>query len=340
MLTTTHIPCTEDSPVLVTGASGFIGGRLAGMLQSTGTRVRAMARESSRLDHLPGSTEWVFGDIRDAGDVKRAIAGCKRIYHCAGLVSPLHYRMRDFDEVNVTGTANVLAGAKAMRVEKVVHTSSIIALGGLDGEIVTETVRDDSRQLARGYAESKREAEQMALSSASPEMAVTVVNPAVVYGPRDRHFSKFVGSFLRGWLRAIAFRDHKLSLVYIDDVARGLIAAMVGGQNRERYILSECTVTLDEFFAELSAVSGRNPPRWRVPDMIAKSGLRAMAIAAPITRRRAPLPIGSLDGNGPTYDGGRATRELSLEYTPLRVGLETTVRWYRQGKPENWPEVA
>jgi hypothetical protein len=74
--------------------------------------------------------------------------------------------------------------------------------------------------------------------------------------------------------------------------------------------------------------------------MIAKSGLRAMAIAAPITRRRAPLPIGSLDGNGPTYDGGRATRELSLEYTPLRVGLETTVRWYRQGKPENWPEVA
>ncbi len=320
-------PDSSGERVLVTGASGFIGGRIVRMLQERGNNVRAMCRPSSNRSHLPPETEWVTGDIRDEDDVRRAILGCTGVYHCAGFVGPTHYRLSDFEEINVSGTRNVMRAAAAAGVTRVVHTSSIAAIGGGDGQLVDESI--SGQNLMRGYALSKRESEAVALESNSRGLQVVVINPGVVYGPRDRYFGRFIEMHIKGRLKLIAFAHRSLCLAYVDDVASAHIAAMERGESGQRYLVVSTAVSLGGFLQTLSSVSGVRPPLWSVPDVVGKAAFAFAWGASPVTRFRPPLRMSDLRGPGPAYDGSKAERDLGVTYTPLREGLIRTVEWMR-----------
>ncbi len=297
------------------------------MLQERGKKVRAMCRPASNRSHLPAETEWVTGDIRDQDDVHRAVEGCTGVFHCAGFVGPTHYRLRDFDEVNIRGTRNVMRAAAEAGVIRVVHTSSIAAIGGGNGQLVDESLA--AQNLMRGYALSKQESETVALESNSHGLQVVVINPGVVYGPRDRYFGRLIEMHIKGRLKLIAFAHRNLCLVYVDDVASAHIAAMERGESGQRYLVVSPAVTLGEFLTTLSLVSGVRPPLWSVPDFVAKAAFAAAWGASPLTRFRPPLRMSDLNGPGPAYDGSKAERELGVAYTPLREGLTCTVEWMR-----------
>ena len=299
------------------------------MLQERGQPIRAMCRPTSNRSHLPSDTEWVTGDIRNPDDVRRAVEGCTGVFHCAGFVGPTHYRLSDFSEINVQGTRNVIRAAADAGVSRVIHTSSIAAIGGADGKLVDESVADGN--LMKGYALSKRESEMVALegNGSGNGLEVVVINPGVVYGPRDRYFGRFIEMQVKGRLKLIAFAKRNLCLAYVDDVAAAHIAAMEQGESGRRYLVVSPAITLREFLATLSTISGRRPPLWTVPDIVGKAAFAAAWGASPVTRFRPPLRMSDLGGQGPRYDGARAERELGVTYTPLEEGLARTVEWMR-----------
>lgn len=286
-----------------------------------------MCRPSSNRSHLPPETEWVTGDIRDRDDVCRAVEGCAGVYHCAGFVGPTHYRLSDFEEINVSGTRNVMRASAEAGVTRVVHTSSIAAIGGGNGQLVDESISDQS--LMKGYALSKRKSETVALESNNHGLQVVVINPGVVYGPRDRYFGRLIEMHIKGRLKLIAFAQRSLCLAYVDDVASAHIAAMERGESGQRYIVASPAVTLGGFLRTLSSVSGVRPPLWTVPDVVGKAAFALAWGTSPVTRFRPPLRMSELSGPGPAYDGSKAERELGVTYTPLHEGLTRTVEWMR-----------
>ena len=308
----------------------MVGGRIARLLLQRGDRVRAFVRPSAgssraavtELEAL--GTEIVYGDVTDPASTAVAVDGCADIYHCAALVDPFHWNLADYDRVNVGGTRNVLDAALATGARRFLHVSSISALGAEPGTRADESITATG-PMRPGYGRSKFLSEEL-VRAAAGEMHIVSVNPGIVFGPADRHFVMLIRAFLRGRLPVIAFAHRPMSLVYVDDVARGSLLALERGESGARYLLVQPTVTVAEFFAELAAASGRRPPRLRLPDWLAIAGAMGLWAIAPIMRRRPP--VSSFRGLriGPaSFDGGLATRELGLEYTPLGDAINATV---------------
>ena len=169
-----------NATVLVTGATGFIGGRLAERLVvEHGARVRALVRNfgrAARLARYP--IELVHGDLKSAESVERAVAGCDYVFHCA-------YGSDGEDDsrrvVNAQGTSHVLEAALQHRCKRVVHTSTVTVYGNTPDGPLDETA--PRRKTGFAYGDSKIEAEEAALRYVTRGLSVAVVQPTVVYGP-------------------------------------------------------------------------------------------------------------------------------------------------------------
>src|ERR671938_89976 len=192
--------------------------------------------------------------------------GVDRVFHVAGLVS-----MRPADEerlfdVNVGGTRIVLEEALRAGVERVVHTSSVAAIGPAEqGQAADERQLFTAGRLGIAYVNSKHEAEIEALRLAAQGLPVVVVNPAYVFGAGDvyMHATAIVRRFLLG--RIPAYVPGALNVVDVEDVARGHLLADERGTVGERYILGNRNYTFDRLFADLARFSGVEPPALRLP---------------------------------------------------------------------------
>ena len=180
--------------VLVTGAGGFIGSHLTEELIKRGEEVRAFLRYNSQGDirllrflpkRLQSKIEYFFGDIKDPDSVRRAVRGCKKVYHLAALIAiPYSYiNPNDFVQTNVTGTANLLNACRDDDVEKIIHTSTSEVYG------TARYVPIDEKHPLQGqspYAASKIGADQLAESYFRAfDLPVVIVRPFNTYGPRQ-----------------------------------------------------------------------------------------------------------------------------------------------------------
>jgi len=304
----------------------MIGGAIARLLLDRGDRVRVLVRRDGQpvteLEAL--GAEIAYGDVTDAGSVVSAMDGCTEVYHCAALVDPFHWNLSDYDRINVDGTRNVLDAARATGVQRFLHMSSIAALGAEPGLRADEFTRPHG-PWKPGYGRSKFESEEL-VRAAAGEMHAITVNPAIVFGPGDRHFVQLINAFVRGRIPVIAFADRPMPLVYADDVARGSLLAMERGESGQRYILAQPTVTIAEFFLELAVAAGRRPPRVHLPDWLAIPGALAWSLVSWARRKRSPVgSFRSMRIGAAEFDGGRASRELGLEYTDFPDAVAATV---------------
>src|SRR5437660_8171532 len=251
---------------LVTGGTGFVGSAVARLLSERGDDLRLTVRRRSRLEQLKGiEYQAVDCDILDRPAVRRAMRGVERVFHVAGLVS---MRPADDDrlfDVNVGGTRIVLEEALRAGVERVVHTSSVTAVGPAPpGETADERQLFTAGHLGISYVNSKHEAEVEAFRLAAQGLPLVVVNPCYVFGAGDAYArtTSIVRRFLLG--RIPAYVGGALNVVGVDDVARGhLLADEVGGLG-ERYILGNRNYTLDRLFADLARLSGVEAPPLRL----------------------------------------------------------------------------
>ncbi|PIQ82906.1 MAG: NAD-dependent dehydratase [Candidatus Omnitrophica bacterium CG11_big_fil_rev_8_21_14_0_20_64_10] len=326
---------TADRPVLVTGASGFVGGRVAALLCERGERVRLLVRPTSdrrNLRDLPA--EPVVGDLCDPASLDRALAGCRQVYHVAA-----DYRLwspdpRQLYRSNVQGTRNLLEAARRAGVERVVYTSSVGALGiPADGTPGHEETPVTLADMIGHYKRSKFLAEAEARASAQTGFPVVIVNPSTPVGVGDLKptpTGRLILDFLNG--RMPAYVETGLNLVDVEDVAEGHLLAMAKGRVGERYILGNGNLTMREILEILARITGRAAPTVRLPRPVVL-GLGAVStLASRVTGRSPRIPWEGvrMSGKKMFFDSSKAVRELGLPQTPVETALRKAVDWFRE----------
>ena len=322
-------------PVLVTGATGFVGSGIVRALIGAGYPVRALVRDSSPRSNLAGlEVETIDGDICDADAVARAMAGVRYVVHAAA-----DYRLWVRDpgpmlRTNVTGTRTVMEAALRAGVERIVYTSSVATLAlRPDGEAADETAPLAETAAVGAYKRSKVIAERLVESMiARDALPVVIVNPSTPIGPRDIRptpTGRIIVEAAKG--RMPAFVDTGLNLVHVDDVAAGHVAALARGKIGERYILGGENVLLANMLRDIALLVGRTPPRlklWRGP--LYPIAAMAETIAAMTGRE----PFLTLDGLRMSkghmfFTSAKAKRELGFVARPYTEGLRDAVDWFR-----------
>ncbi len=319
--------------VLVTGGTGFIGANLVRALLADGHHVRVLVRPVSGRRTLAGcQVEVVPGDLLDPEPLRRAVAGCRVVFHVAA-----DYRLWVPDpaalyRTNVEGTRHVLEACARARVERVVYTSTVGTLGiPKDGRPGTETTPVRFEEMVGPYKRSKFLAERVAEEFAAQGLPVVIVNPSAPVGPWDvkpTPTGQMIVDFLKG--RMFATLDTGLNLVHVADVARGHILAAEKGRVGEKYILGNQNCSLTEIFDRLSRLTGIRPPRYRLPYPLAWLGALVMEGGARLsgTPPRASLTAVKMAKKQMYFNSEKAVRELGLPQTLVEQALGDAVEWF------------
>ena len=319
--------------VLVTGATGFIGGNLARQLSFRGYQVRALVRPGSKTSTIDGTgIEPFSGDILDRPSVARAIEGCNAVFHCAAIYSFWSPDPSLVHRTNCEGTRIVLEEAQKAGVEKVVFTSTVSTIGLPEHGLGAEETPLDPGHLVGHYKQSKYQAERVALKMASRGLPVVVVNPTAPVGPWDvkpTPTGRIVLDFLLG--RIPGYLNTGLNVVDVADVAAGHILALEKGLSGQRYILGHRNLSLKEVLAVLSQLTGLPSPRWRVPFWAALgAGYVDQLVEGKLLRRPPRIPVeGVKIAQTPMYvTSQKAIVQLGLPQTPVEDALLRAVRWF------------
>jgi dihydroflavonol-4-reductase len=315
--------------VFITGATGVVGGALLGHLQQRGDEVVALARSDAAARAL-GGVEVARGDALDEEALAAGMRGCDLLYHVAGVNTLCPEDPVELFHVNVRGAEVAVRAAARAGVQRVVLTSSAAALGEAHGTVGREDSPHRGFYLS-DYERSKREGEDAALAAGrAAGVAVVAVNPSSVQGPgRAGGTGRILIAYLNGRLRA--FVDTTLSLVDIDDCSAGHVLAAERGRPGERYVLNGATITSLEALDIVSELAGVRHDVRLLPAPVAKAAAAAVELGFRAARRHPPVCRAMVRTmlHGHRYDGSRATRELGLEYTPIRETLRRTIEWAR-----------
>ncbi len=321
--------------ILVTGASGFIGGHVARLLVERNQPVRALVRPSSNLIGLAGlPVEKAVGDLREAASLRQALQGCNTLYHVA---ADYRFWARDPVELyrsNVAGTRNILEASLRAGVERVVYTSTVGCVGiPGDGRPGTEDHPVALSDMAGAYKRSKFMAEQVALDYADRGLNLVIVNPTAPMGELDLKptpTGKIIVDFMRGAMPA--YIDTGLNLIDVRDVARGHLLAAERGVRGQRYILGARNMTLREILQELSRLTERRAPSIRVPYEIALAYAGVTTALSRLTGRepRVPLEAVRMAAKKMFVRTDKAVKKLGFQAAPVEDALQRAIRWFRE----------
>ena len=321
--------------VLITGASGFVGSAVLRHLVQAGHRVRALVRPDSDRRNLDGvPVEIAVGDLRDRASLERAAAGCSGLFHVAADYRLWTPKPDGLYQTNVSGTRELMLAAAAAGVGRIVYTSSVATLGlTADGTPADETAPAAIDDMIGHYKRSKFLAEAEVLKLAEDEgLPVVIVNPSTPVGPRDikpTPTGRMIVEAAAG--RMPAFVDTGLNLVHVDDVAAGHLLAYERGAVGERYILGGDNMTLREILRDIAAITGRRPPRVRLPHGLV---VPIAYVAEAWARLGGGEPFVTVDGVRMArklmfFSSQKARDALGFRPRPAAEALRDAVEWYR-----------
>ena len=258
--------------IFITGATGFVGHHVAGVLAAQGANLRILVRKSSNLANLngiPGETH--IGDLSDPESLKPALAGCDAVMHVAA-----DYRLWIPDPkamylANVDGTRDLLRLAREANIRRFVYTSSVATMGfRSDGLIINEDTPVSLAKMVGHYKRSKFLAEQEAIKAAQAGQPVMILNPTTPIGSHDTKPTPTGRIFVDFLNRKFpAYVDTGLNLVDVAEVAKAHVTALEAGTPGRRYILGGENLTLKQILDKMSAITGIPSPTVKIPFAIA-----------------------------------------------------------------------
>lgn len=317
--------------VFVTGGTGFIGSAVVRALVSSGHTVVCLVRERSRTDRIDNlALERVHGDVREIESLRQPIGSCDATIHLAAPGGWGKDRPSLLAAVIEGGTRNVLDAASTVRAHRIVVVSSTAAVDASDdGRISNEDSPFSVREPSLHYAHAKHRAEQLARAAAARGQPVVIVNPAEVYGPGDTELVTAGNLVDFATSMPVLVCDGGTSVVHVDDVVSGILAALQRGRVGERYILAGENLTIRQLAELVLELLGRRAPIVAVPNGLARIVARAAGWSGlPVPFNPHVVPYATRYW---FVDNGKARRELGVSFRSARETVLLTLNWLRLG---------
>ncbi|KAB5568931.1 hypothetical protein DKX38_002724 [Salix brachista] len=369
ILSNNYLNTGRMKKVVVTGASGFVGGLLCRTLLKQGHSVRALVRRTSDLSGLPspstGETfELAYGDVTDYWSLLDAFFGCDVIFHAAAVVEPWLPDPSKFFSVNVGGLKNVVQAAKETKtIEKVIYTSSMVALGSTDGYVADESqvsnaiwfriisprsidLKDSDRlwllqvhhekYFYTEYERSKVAADKVASQAAAEGLPIVTLYPGLVYGPgkltTGNALAKMLIARFTGLLPGyMGCGNDRLSFCHVDDVVGGHIAAMDKGRSGERYLLTGENASISHVLDLAAIITRTEKPRFSIPLWVIEACGWLSILISHFTGKLPLVSPPSVHVLRHQWEYSCEKARIELDYNPrsLKEGLGELLLWLK-----------
>jgi len=323
--------------VLVTGATGLLGGHLIKELQQRHEQIRALVLPLENADRLAEQgVEVVQGDITDANSLGPAVKDIEMIFHLAGMMG-VWRPLADYRLVNVTGSGNLYQAAQAAGVRRFVHTSSHTVYGLGYGRFLTEkdALRPDPDPYSLSKAEGDRLIRRLMLNS---EVETVILRPGTFFGPGDRlHFGRMAQKVKDGNGLILGRGDNALPFCYVSDVVQGFLLAAYHEKAPGNVfnISNDRPLTQRAMFNAIAEAVGGKRPTVHLPyrpvyygSIVAERVVARVTRTKPIVTRLGVMMFGTDN----RHSIERARRELGFEpKVDLRKGIQLAAEWFNAG---------
>ncbi|WP_373493115.1 NAD-dependent epimerase/dehydratase family protein [Aquiflexum sp.] len=318
----------------ITGASGYLGQRLAWRLAESGEHVHVLIRNKKAAVHLKHPNIQIFyGDILELESIKEALGDCCYVFHMAALARVWTKNREDFYTVNVDGTKNLIRASKEAKVQKFILTSSTGTIGpSLKSPNDENTPRWAS--FNNDYEISKYLAEQELLKEVLAGFPGLIVNPSRIFGPGIDSPSSGINRLIAGYLKkrvAIMPTTHHAmgNYGFIDDIVEGHNKAMEKGQIGQKYILGGENKSLGELFQTIQDLTPQRGIMLKFPIWPLKywSWLELyMGNNFGRSPKITPDFVKRINQNA-AFSSGKAIDNLGYRITPFEEAIQTTIQF-------------
>ena len=325
----------DKMKIFITGSTGFIGTYLIKRLSETKHELRCLVREKSDTRFLKESDAKIFiGDITDKSTILKGMEGCDCVIHLASSFIFWASNNRVFEDVNVTGTRNIMESSLETGISKVIYISSIGVYGNAEWPI-TENTPVGTKCYSK-YLRTKYKGDLIAWKLYEErKLPLVVIYPSGVIGANDpKACGQYIKNFALGRMPAQILTKIYFPFVHVKNVADGIVKALEKENNiGEKYILSAENITFGDFNKMISEISKTRLPFLKLPNWLSVLSSYMVTGIANIFRK-PPLWDMSVDQislmrHGMKTDGSKAERELGIKYTPIYNGIKDSIESIR-----------
>jgi dihydroflavonol-4-reductase len=320
--------------VLVTGATGFLGGHLVNRLLKQNHNVSILIRKSSQLDSFKKESVNIFyGDITNRQALLDACQNQDIVYHLAGVIAYKKSERSLMEKVNVEGTNNVIDACITNKVSKLLHLSSVVTIGAsFNPAPINEEFQFNLSQYNLGYFETKRKAEELITKAVKNDgLQAYMVNPSTIYGPGDakKGSRKTQLKVAKGKFKL--FPPGGVNVVHVEDVLDGIELCLENGKPGRRYILGGDNLTIKELFAIIAKEANVPPPHVPIPRFV----LGALGLAGDTMRKFGKETSLSSETAVTSslfhwFDNSRAKKELGFQPRSSEQAIRESVQWIKE----------
>lgn len=328
-------------PVFVTGGSGLIGSALLRQLLEKNTSVKALYHQTKSpllTQEENEKIEWIQGDILDTSLLNEVLLSCSQVYHCAAIVSFHPARKEKMYKINVEGTANIVNACLENGIEKLVHISSVAAIGPAE---VNKKINENCEWLeshnSSEYGRTKYFSELEVWRGMAEGLSVAILNPAIVLGEGnwDQGSSAI---FKKVWDEFPFYTNGSTGFVDATDVAKAMIMLMESSIESERFILSGHHLTYKALMNEIANRFNKKRPKYKAHSFLLEFVSRWEALKSYFTDKEPLITRETVKKayENTEYDAEKILNTLSgFNYTPLETTLDRTCGWFiAKGKYE------
>ena len=320
--------------ILITGATGFIGGNVLEYLSGEGHFCRCLIRENSRIDGLRNRSNvaWFQGDLAERASLKGICRGIDVVIHCAGVLGRWNATVEDLYPVNAMGIVNLSGEILKNRVGFVIHLSAGGVTGPVEGGPAGETYFCRPKT---PYEKTKYQGERNALMLYEKQhVPLTVIRPTFTYGPADPHKLALFRTIKKGHFVLPGSGESEVHPLYIEDFLRGIRRVLEKRPAGELFIMGgPRAVTKKELAYTIAEVLGVKNRFFHVPTGLAACAAQISVLFAKFLKFEPILTPGrvSMMTKNWGYSIGKARKVLGYEPTvDLKEGIRLTVKSYEE----------
>ncbi len=319
---------------LITGCNGLIGSFIARRLLQAGLPVKAIRRANSDLRFvadIADQIQWVEADVLDLMQLREALQGVTYVIHAAAVVS---FHQQDFAlmrQVNVAGTANIVNLCLEIGIKKLLHVSSVAALGAAQDTVITEQTVWDKSDVPSFYAQTKFEAEREVWRGVAEGLSACIINPSVVLGQGDAHKSsnQFFGY---AWKEPLFYPQGSVTVVDVRDVAEIAYLLLTQPIENERFILDAHQLPYQLFFEKIAQHLGKKAPKYKAQKWHLYLAWAGGELASLFTRQRNPITLEIIRNSKrkTVYSNQKVQNRLKFTFRSIDDTLQWVGEFYQK----------